>query len=813
MQTEDHPVEYGSFEGIIPRGEYGGGTVVLWDRGTWEPLGDPRKELKAGRLKFALRGEKLRGAWMLVKIRGRDPRESEKTWLLFKERDEHASPGGAYDVTAARPESVATGRTLEEIAADRDRVWHSNQPSSRKPKRLQALAARLASTSRPSPRAAAGAALPDPSSLKGARRGALPRFLPPQLATLAEEPPAGDEWLHEMKYDGYRILARKEGEQVRLLSRNDKDWTTHFPAVADAVGKLPGGALLVDGEVAVVMPDGRTSFNALQNVGSGGGALTYFLFDLLHLDGHDLAGVALQERKRLLRALVPDDGGVLRFSDHVVGRGPEFLDQASRLGLEGMVSKRRDAPYDSKRTRAWLKVKCKRAQEFVIGGFTEPEGARAGLGALVLGVYDEGRLTFVGKVGTGFTDRLARDLRRRLEALETRESPFAGKPAGIGRAHWVRPELVAEVEYTEWTKDDRLRHPSFKGLREDKEARQVAREKPVAEAAPPSPPAPASTPVPSRARRVKGRRPAEDDVAEVAGVRLTHPTRVLFPEPGVTKLDLARFYERIADWIVPHLAARPTTLVRCPEGLSEPCFYQKHTGWWAPETIRRVIIQEKRKSGEYLVVDDLPALIGLVQIGILEIHTWNSVTERLETPDRLVFDLDPGPDVGFAAVREAAVEIRERAAGLGLAGFVKTTGGKGLHVVVPLRPRAGWPECAAFARAVAEAMEADSPRRYTTDMAKARRKGRIYLDHLRNVRGATSIAAFSTRARSHAPISTPVTWKELDGLESSEDYTIANLPARLERLRTDPWKDYPKAARPLPPAVGGKTGRGRARAR
>ncbi len=443
MHVEDHPIEYGGFEGIIPRGEYGGGTVVLWDRGAWQPLGDPRKELKAGRLKFTLRGEKLRGAWMLVKIRGRDPRESGEPWLLFKERDEFARPLAEYDVTVARPESVATGRTLEEIAADRDRVWHSNQPSSRKPTRLQALAARLGRTSEPVPAARPPQkpkAAPDPSSPAGARKGALPRFLPPQLATLVDEPPEGDEWLHEMKFDGYRILGRKEKGEVRLLSRRDKDWTAQFPAVAEALQELPGDSLLTDGEVAVVMPDGTTSFNALQNVGSSGGALTYFVFDLLYLDGYDVTGVALQERKRLLRALLPDGhDGVLRFSDHVVGRGREFLAQASRLGLEGMVSKRRDTPYDSKRSRAWLKVKCKRAQEFVVGGFTEPEGARAGLGALVLGVYDQGRLTYVGKVGTGFTDKLARDLRRRLEALETKECPFAGKPAGIGRAHWVRP--------------------------------------------------------------------------------------------------------------------------------------------------------------------------------------------------------------------------------------------------------------------------------------------------------------------------------------------------------------------------------------
>jgi bifunctional non-homologous end joining protein LigD len=617
------------------------------------------------------------------------------------------------------------------------------------------------------------------------------------LATLVTEPPAGDEWVHEVKLDGYRILARLDHGRARLVSRNGKDWTDEFPAVAAAVEGLDVRSALLDGEVAMVLPDGTTSFSAMQNRGSQKeAALTYFVFDLLHLDGRDLTPLPLRERKEALRGVLPRGRkGLLRYGDHVVGQGAAFFAEACRMGLEGIVSKRADAPYRPGRSRDWLKVKCTREQEFVVGGFTEPEGSRAGIGALVLGVHEEGALRCVGKVGTGFTDKMARDLRRRLEALEQPGCPFTPTPKGMGRPRWVRPELVAEVDFTEWTPEGRLRHPSFKGLREDKAAGEIVRE--VAKA-PPG----ARTPAPGRAPRGKGaaRRGAE---AEVAGVRLTHADRVLYPEQGLTKLGLARFYEEIADWILPHLADRPTTLVRCPEGLSEPCFYQKHVDY-APDVVRRVRIKEKTKSGEYVVVDTLPALIGLVQIGILEIHTWNATVARLETPDRLVFDLDPAPDVPFARVMDAARRVRAALRADGREGFVKTTGGKGLHVVTPLVPGASWAECAAYAEALAVRLAGEAPEAFVATMSKARRKGRIYIDWLRNVRGATSIASFSTRARAGAPVSVPLRWDELTADLRPDAFTVESVPRRLRARRADPWAGYEEARRPLRAAPAGR---------
>ncbi|HWP66482.1 MAG TPA: DNA ligase D [Candidatus Limnocylindria bacterium] len=767
VQTEDHPLEYGGFEGIIPEGEYGAGTVIVWDRGSWDPPEDAAAALARGHLKFRLHGEKLVGGWALVRIRGRERREAGKNWLLVKERDEYARPG--YDVTAERPESVLRDDPPPGTA----RVWHSNRPARR----------RQASR----PQAVRAAAVPDPSGVAGARRRALPARPELQLATLVDAPPAGDDWLHEIKYDGYRIACRLEHGAIRLLSRNGIDWTERLGALARRLSLLPVRAALLDGEVAVLMPDGTTSFNALQNALSGTRApnLVYMAFDLLHLDGWDLTGAALEDRKAVLRALVEAAGiEPCRYSDHVRGGGAEFLRHACRLGLEGIVSKRRDAPYTPGRGRSWLKIKCVHEQEFVIGGFTDPAGRRAGIGALLVGVNEAGRLVYAGKVGTGFTDATARALRARLDALESDRCPFAERPAGVAGAHWVRPELVAEVGFSEWTPDGRLRHPSFKGLRDDKPAASVVRERPTSAA---------------RAARAAADDPPE---VEVAGVRLTHADRVVYPALGLTKLDVARFYEAIAEWVVPQLRDRPTTLVRCPDGLDGGCFYQKHVGYWAPPTLRRVRIRERRKSGEYLVVDDLPGLIGLVQIGILEIHTWNSRTAHLEQPDRLVFDLDPGPDVPWRAVVAAARLIRARLRAVGLESLVKTTGGKGLHVVVPLVIGPGWDACAAFARAFATTLAREVPEAFTATMAKRARAGRIFIDYLRNLRGATAVAAYSTRARPEAPVSTPLAWDELDVRHDSAHYTVLNLPRRLAALRDDPWGDYEQLRRPLPAKEG-----------
>jgi bifunctional non-homologous end joining protein LigD len=807
MQTEDHPIDYGDFEGIIPAGEYGGGTVVLWDHGTWEPIEDPHKGLRAGSLKFRLKGRKLNGRWALVKIKGRDARDDEKSWLLIKEKDEFVRPSSEWSVVDARPESVITGRTLEEIARDKDRVWHSNRKDGQAAKPKGRFAAK----------ARARVSAPDLSAIAavvpGARKSGAPALSSPQLASLVAEPPAGDQWLHEMKFDGYRIVAHLSDGHARLVSRNGKDWTAQFPGVAGDVERLPLRNAILDGEVAVVLPDGTTSFQALQNAMSGGGPgeMAYFVFDLPYLEGHDLTGATLEERKRALAALLKTapDRGALRFSDHVAGEGAAFLASACRLGLEGIISKRRDARYEAGRGKSWLKVKCQKRQEFVIGGYTDPEGAREGIGALLLGVYDEqGTLVFAGKVGTGFTAKTLKDLERRLTALQRPTSPFGrARIPGVTRAHWVEPKLVAEIRFTEWTTDGRLRHPSFQGLREDKKPSEVVRERPqpVKEAAP-------SEPIPARPARGRSRegealarkagsRSIGKKEALVAGVRLTNADRVVFEGPKVTKADLARYYETMADRILPHVEGRPLTLVRGPEGASKPTFYMKHSGVWAPPALRRVKIQEKTKIGEYLVVDDLPGLISLVQMGILEVHTWNSTADHLERPDRIVFDLDPDPAVAWPAVIAAARLVRARLEQLGLVSFVKTTGGKGLHVVVPLRPGASWEDSFGFSRGLSEQIERADPRHFTTVMPKAARKGRILIDFLRNNRGNTSVAPYSTRARPAAPLSVPITWDELTPALRPDQFTLANIEARLKRLKKDPWAEYPKVKQRLTAAA------------
>ena len=797
MMTEDHPIDYGDFEGIIPAGQYGGGTVLLWDRGTWEPLEDPHQGLRKGALKFRLDGEKLKGKWTLVKIKGRDARDDAKSWLLIKERDELVQSSSAYDVTQQRPESVSTGRTLEEIAADRDRVWNSNRDGS-------GPSGEVRGTARPAARAARvkPATAKDAAAVPGARKGPLPAAVKAQLATLVDDPPAGDEWLHEMKFDGYRILARLQNGKARLMSRNGKDWTAQFPTVAAAVEALPVRTALLDGEVAVVLPSGTTSFQALQNAltAADKGALAYFLFDLVHLETVSLARAPLEERKTLLHGLLSrlPAGSPLRYSDHVAGSGREFFAQACKMGLEGIVSKRRDAPYQAGRTKTWLKTKCLLRQEFVIGGYTDPEGSRVGLGSLLLGVHDAaGGLDFAGKVGTGFSSKLLQELRRRLTALDQPRSPFKqARIPGVTRAHWVKPELVGEVEFTEWTSDGRLRHPSFQGLREDKSARDVVRERPrsVDAVAEPAPKAAAKASRPARGAKTGGEE-------EVAGVRLTHPGRVLYPPQGITKRDLAQLYVDIADWVLPYLKGRPLTLVRCPEGAEKGCFYMKHTGVWAPPALRRVRIQEKTKVGEYLVADDLEGLVSLVQMGILEIHTWNSVADQIERPDRVVFDLDPDPSVGWDRVVEAAQALHQRLDGLGFESFVKTTGGKGLHVVVPLKPASTWEDSFAFSRAISEEMEGAAPKAYTTAMPKARRRGRILIDYLRNNRGNTSVTAYSTRARPGAPVSAPLTWKELAAGVRPDQFHVGNIRKRLESLKADPWKGYGSVRQRITAAV------------
>lgn len=617
-----------------------------------------------------------------------------------------------------------------------------------------------------------------------------PNRFRPQLALLVRRVPDGPQWVHEIKYDGYRIGCRIDRGKVTLYSRNNRDWTATFPEVAAAARDLPVKSAFLDGEVAIVLPDGRTSFQALQNaIGTRDRTgLVYYVFDLLFLDGKDVSAEPLEARKDRLRALLgARASGLIRYSDHVAGNGVALFQRACELKLEGIVSKRRDLPHQPGRRDGWVKTKCVNRQEFVIGGFTDPEGSRLGIGALLVGHYDpDGRLIFGGKVGTGFTNKSSVETRKRLEAIEIDKTPFAaGLDTRLARhAHWVRPELVAEVVFTEWTGEGRIRHPSFQGLRTDRTPTEIHREEPATVVTRPS----------NRSTAVK----VSDPALKIGGVRISHPDRVMYPKIGLTKLDVARYYDAVADRMLPHLRGRPLTLVRCGEGLPTgvmrtDCMFLKHSKVWAPEALRRVRIQERRKIGEYLIADTRPALISLAQMDILEIHTWNSTFDRIEEPDRLVFDIDPGPEVPWAWVVEGARLVRSVLKTLRLESFVKTTGGAGLHVVVPIAPQASWDECLAFSREVAEAIVRTRPERYTTAFPKAGRERKLLIDYLRNNRTNTSIGAFSTRARPGATVSLPIAWEDLTPRLRPDRFTVQTVPALLARQKKDPWERYWKS--------------------
>jgi bifunctional non-homologous end joining protein LigD len=756
VQVEDHPLEYGAFEGTIPKGEYGGGTVMLWDRGSWEAEGDPDREFPRGKLSFQLHGEKLRGSWALAQMRDQDGQPS-RNWLLIKHKDSEAMAEERYRVVEAKPLSVASHRTLDEIAAGAPAYLVTPEPE------------------------------PDPALLPMARPAPLPETLNAQLATLVAQPPVGDNWLHEIKFDGYRILATVANGRVTLRSRNGKEWTARFPTVVAALRRLPGQAIL-DGEIVVLRPDGTSDFQALQEFLGAGRAATpvYYLFDLLYCNGYDLTAVPLLERKRLLKALLAGlapPSAILRYSDHLQGGGSAVYRQACGLAAEGIVSKRADAGYEQKRSRSWLKSKCRLRQEFVVGGWSDPTGSRSGFGALLLGYYQAGELIFAGRVGSGFTVSELGRLSARLRQMARDTSPFTSPPAAEARRglHWVRPELVVEVEFREWTREQLLRQAAFIGLREDKAAGDIVREVPAAE------PGPAGITLSAGVPPATG---TKATFALVAGVRVTHPGKILYPEQGVSKLDLANFYAAIGAFILPHISHRPLTLVRCPDGHQGECFYQKHLKEALPASLRTIPIREKSATTAYPVLDDLPGLIALVQLGVLEIHPWGSRESDLERPDLLTFDLDPGPGLAWLKVIEGAHLLRERLAELGLAAFVKTSGGKGLHLVVPIVPRADWDEAKGFARAVALDLVRSHPERFTAESKKLKRVGKIFIDYLRNGRGATTVAAYSTRARAGAPVSTPIGWEELDQNLTPDRYRIANLPQRLATLKDAPWADF-----------------------
>ncbi len=787
VHVEDHPLQYGGFEGIIPPKQYGAGTVLLWDRGSWSPVGDPLVGYRRGRLKFNLNGQKLRGLWNLVRMGARHE-EGKENWLLIKEKDDEARTGEKGDVTENLTESVTSGRTIEQIASGRHRLWQSNRPA----RKQSTLASRPSISPPPDTRT---------KQLAGARRARQEEWIPPQLATLADEAPLGDEWVHELKYDGYRILCRVKNESATLVTRNDHDWTTKLQRIAEAAAVLPVKSAWLDGEVVALMSDGSISFQVLQSAFDTRSEtnLVYYVFDLLYFDGYDLRQVALLDRKRALAAILPSDAsGLIRYSDHVPGRGEVVFAEACRRGMEGIISKRTDAAYLAGRNRNWIKIKCAHRQEFVIGGFTDPSGSRVAFGALLLGVYDgQGQFQFAGRTGTGFSERSLKELHKRLTALEQPQSPFVNPPRGVDArgVHWVKPRLVAEVSFAEWTNEGLLRQAAFQGLREDKAAKAVIKEGPGKH----TPMRAASSgvskiPVRRRARAAESSsKKNEASVAgptTVAGVTVSHPDRVLFPDQGFTKLALARYYECVSPWLLPHLQDRPLTLVRCPVGYDKDCFYQKHANDKVPDTIGRVKISEDTGVSWYMIADSLPAVIGLVQMGVLELHTWGAKRDGLDRPDRIIVDLDPDPSVPWNFVIEAAQLVRTLLNELDLKCFVKTTGGKGLHVVLPLQRVHTWDEVNAFSKGLADHLVRLIPDRFIANMSKQKRKGKIYVDYLRNAKGATAIAAYSTRARPGAPVSVPLAWEELSVDVRSDHFTVANMVARLKVLKRDPWRDY-----------------------
>ncbi len=737
VRTEDHPLAYADFEGIIPQGEYGGGTVMLWDEGEWEPLHDPQDGLKEGMLHFLLHGKRMKGGWALVRMKPRDGEKGEN-WLLIKERDEAADDADGLIVD--HDDSVRTGRDMDTIAKEKTAVHRSNRASGSREK------------------------MP-----------AAPNF---QLATLVGEPPDGDDWVHELKFDGYRCALAVAGGKARCTTRNGLDWTEQFGRIAAAAAPLEVKSALIDGEI-VAFAGGRTNFGALHAALKSGGEIAYFAFDLLELDGKDLRSLPLVERKDRLQTLLSTlpKFSPIHYSDHVRGSGGTVLKKMCAEGLEGIISKRADSRYSGRRSGAWLKAKCTRRQEFVLIGWMPSASRGRPFASLLLGYYAAGKLIYSGRVGTGFNTETLDDLAAKFAPLARKTTNAQGVPADARRARWIEPTLVAEIAFTEVTTDGVLRHPSFLGLREDKEAAQVVRETAI------------QTPAEIR--------------AEVAGVRLSNPEKVLFPSQGLTKSDLASYYEIAAERMLAQVGNRPLSLVRCPQGRASKCFFQKHDQGGFPDAMKTVEITEG--SGEvesYYYVDGLAGLIAGVQMGVLEFHVWACHRDRLEQPDRLVFDLDPDEALTFSEVRRAAVEVRDRLEALGLKTWPLLTGGKGIHVVAPLARRAGtgWEEFKIFARSFARKLADDEPARFIAKSSKASRKGRIFIDWLRNDRGSTAIGPYSTRAREGAPVAMPVAWEELDEFNAANIFTVTNAASHLGNS-TDPWAEMAKTTQSLTKAM------------
>jgi bifunctional non-homologous end joining protein LigD len=760
IHTEDHPLDYATFEGTIPRRQYGAGTVIVWDRGTWEPEGDPREGMQKGKLVFRLRGEKLAGLWELVRIA--KPGDKQDAWMLFKKKDAWARPLAEYDVITALPDSV--------VAKPLGLV------EEREPR--GAVAGR-----------ADASAADDAPDLSAAVAASLPAKLEPQLATLVAAPPAGD-WIVETKFDGYRLMARIEDGMAKLITRGGHDWTGKMKPLAAAIESLGIATAWLDGEIVVMGKDALPDFNALQNAidNAASDAIEYFVFDLPFHGGKDLRKVPLRSRRALLASLLARAGSDrVRLSQAFAATPAQMLEAARQMQLEGIIVKRPDAPYVSQRSETWLKLKSALRQEFVICGFTDRNGARGEVGSLFLGTYDDGGvLTYAGNVGTGWDSRMARDLHARLVRLETKTptldvaqvAPGRWSRRAAGAERWVRPELVAEVSFREWTPEDHIRHAVFVALRLDKPAREVTREVAASAA------------------------PGKAAVAAATSIKVTNPERVIDPSTGITKVTLVRYYESIAERMLPHLKDRPVSLVRAPEGIDGELFFQKH-----PETrvpgLRALDPKLWPGYAALLAVDTPDALVSAAQMNTIEFHTWNSTTKKIDRPDRIVFDLDPGEGVAWSHMQEAAILTRAMLTELGLASWLKTSGGKGLHVVVPIAPKLDYDLVKTFAQAVVTHLARTIPQRFVDKSGGSNRVGRIFVDYLRNGHGATTAAAFSARARPGLGVSMPIAWEQLMTLKSGAQWTVLTAREYLSFEQNDPWVDYWTARQTL--AKGMKT--------
>ncbi|HWW34463.1 MAG TPA: DNA ligase D [Xanthobacteraceae bacterium] len=842
VQVEDHPVEYNAFEGTIPEGEYGGGTVMIWDRGTWTPEGDPHKALAKGHLVFDLDGEKLHGRWHLVRMRARQG-DRHDNWLLIKGKDEAARGARDRDILEEKSRSVVSGRTIEEIAGGKGkkRVWHSNRASGgeardeaedktsfkRKIRQITASTQTGSRAKAKTPARAAEAkgkadAKSKPNKKAKTARSAKgeppPGFIPVALATLYDRAPSGPDWLHEIKFDGYRMEARLDGGAVQLLTRKQQNWTHRFPPVAAAVAALPARTALLDGEIVVEDERGISNFSLLQTDLKDGRTdrFVYYAFDLLHLDGRDLTGEPLVERKAALAKLLEGrtrdaiKSHVIRYTGDFDEAGPVILRHACDMGLEGIVSKRRSAPYRSGRTDNFIKTKCRGEQEFIVAGYVPATALPRAIGALIVAVHENGQLRYAGRVGTGYTQKMAHDLFKRLSPLRIDKRPVE-LPADEKRKDvvWVEPKLVIEAEFAGITHGGVLRQASFKGIREDKTANEVVREMPAprpAEAAPgvAAQAAQGSVRVASAraasntANKKSARTPSGTSNKKSAGsaggtaVRLTHPDRVYWPDVGVTKKDLAEYYVSVWDWIRPHILNRALSLVRAPEGVGGETFFQKHIAANVKTSrLRRAV---PGKDHDVIAVETVDDLVEVVQSGGLEIHLRGSRLDSLETCDRIVFDLDPGEGVAWPQIVAAAREIRDRLAGEKLESFVKLSGGKGIHVVVPVDD-VDWDIAKNFSGRIAARMAADSPKLYLAKMTKALRGGHIFIDYFRNSREATSVAPYSTRARPGAPVSAPVAWERLSRTGGGNDFSVVDLK---KRLKDDAWAEIGKVRQKLP---------------